>query len=742
MNFETIKLGFLNWLEEKNGTEGKEFVTNNPDMSIFLYNTEFKNYLIQEVGADNSIFSKSITEIMSMEIVNGKLVEKKEETGDSFTKEDENEDENEYNGDSLIADSLNAIFENEDFAMYLDTDTNGEIGEDEINTFLTGIANPEDGQISFDSIAGAVQAMNDGTFTNKESELSETELLLKGVYSNEKAINTLDINGDGELSAEEKTKFEEYIKDFDGNADDLTKEDIQTAFRQIIRNEFVYEDNNEEEQITQEIPRQEESTITAASSAPRISGSTQASGTGAASAGSGITSSTKDSGVQLDTTKGLENKSLDELEQVKSTRESDVSKARDNINAVYSGENEAVKTAQKDYEKAKDAYDKAVENDEKISDELKQQRSQNLEAIEKKQGEIDDVNTQINKKEAEISDAENTLSADESNLAALEAALSALPTSSDDPEIQAQIEAQRNALETQISETKQKITEDKNTIEQLNQKLDEFKEQLETKQDELDKLEQDRQNIENGYIDGNGNKVDGILDNCSPATQQALQAFNEAKENLALVKETELSSARETLTQAEAALDEVNTVINDKKAEETKKEYKVSTSQFDGQELLDTINNLGGNATIFYSRLCDELGMDEKEVADYLTELSNSEQWADGCVSPIMLFAQICNESGCYADAVGDNGAAVGLGQFHECAVDEVNYRFGTHYTYEDRSNPIKALEMMSLLLKYDYKSSGNSEVGMYTKYASGNLRNLNIGKRYIEHLKAKIGLT
>ena len=388
MNFESIKQDFIFWLEKNGKTAEKEITSTNSDMSIFLYNTEFKKYLVQEVGADISIFSKSINEIMSMDIVNGKLVDKNEETGDSFVKNDDEE----YSGDSLIADSLNAIFENEDFAMYLDTDTNGELGEEEINNFLTGIANPDDGQISFDSIAGAVQAMNDGTFSNKENESSETELLLKGIYSNEKAINTLDLNGDGELSPEEKTKFEEYIKGFDSNAEDLSKEDIQTAFGQILRNEFSYENANEE-QIPEELPNQEELTAPEASTAPQSGGSSPISGGGAPISGGGYAAPSGGNTLQLEQTSGLESKSLEELEQVKNTRQGNVSKARDNINAIYSGENQAVKTAQENYEKAKEAYDEAVKNDDKISDELKQKRNENLEAIETKQGEIDDVNS-------------------------------------------------------------------------------------------------------------------------------------------------------------------------------------------------------------------------------------------------------------------------------------------------------------------------------------------------------------
>ena len=93
MNFEAIKTGFMNYLEDKlgvdkingNGSQAQKQSQVIPDseISIFLYSNEFKDYLISEVGADASIFTKSIDDILAMDIENGKLVEP-EKNADTF----------------------------------------------------------------------------------------------------------------------------------------------------------------------------------------------------------------------------------------------------------------------------------------------------------------------------------------------------------------------------------------------------------------------------------------------------------------------------------------------------------------------------------------------------------------------------------------------------------------------------------------------------------------------------------
>ena len=61
-------------------------------------------------------------------------------------------------------------------------------------------------------------------------------------------------------------------------------------------------------------------------------------------------------------------------------------------------------------------------------------------------------------------------------------------------------------------------------------------------------------------------------------------------------------------------------------------------------------------------------------------------------------------ESGGCAYAVGDNGEAVGILQIHKCVVDDVNrIQHDTTYTYDDRYNKDKSIEMFYIYSDYYY---------------------------------------
>lgn len=158
-----------------------------------------------------------------------------------------------------------------------------------------------------------------------------------------------------------------------------------------------------------------------------------------------------------------------------------------------------------------------------------------------------------------------------------------------------------------------------------------------------------------------------------------------------------------------------------------------------GQELLSKIKSSGGDASAFIGTLSNSLGMSENQMADYLVELCKTR--GGGLIDPTVLFAQICQESGGRADVVGDNGAALGLGQFHTEAVQEVNNQYGTSYTAQDRANPQKALEMMTLLLRYDYNSTGSLQ-GALAMYNQGHAGALNTagGQQYVSDVMRHLG--
>lgn len=580
MNFEAIKMGFFSYLEEK--LSGDDTTNQTPiqdsAISVFMYSNEFKDYLVEEVGADSSIFSKSINEIMQMDFVNGKFVEPEDETGDTFESGNSSElSENDDNSD-FMTNIMNEFFADENVINTLDMDSSGDLDIDEVGAFYQNIAgNNENGEITFDDLAMGFQSVQ-----NKKTEAEEIEQptessgniinrLLDNVYSNKTVIKTLDTDGDGVLNDEEKAKFEEYIKGYDGNSDgEITEADIKRAFDDIMAGKFSY--NNDLDEISKEIDEKVETKI--ADKAKDVQASTPTSGSGnvgsSGGGGGNVGSSNSFSNSNADGPKTIENMSLEELQAEQKTQEKEVSSARDEINDVHSGENTAVKAAQKDYDEAKQAYDEAVENDDKISDELKEKRDNNLSAIDEKQSEIDELNININDQESLISEQETTLASDESNLSALESALSSLPSSSDDSDKQAEINAKRAELESAISTAKDKIQEDKDSIEESKGKLKEMQDSLKEAEDALGELEDERAEIES--------EIEKV---CGQETKDALKAFNEAKGNVENVKTQELDAAQSKLDTAQKQLDKINAQINVKQAEKTEKENSVSDFDFD-----------------------------------------------------------------------------------------------------------------------------------------------------------------
>ena len=622
MNFESLKMGFLSYLEEKinsnivsTDTENQAVQTQKqiPDseISIFLYSDEFKDYLVQEIGADSSIFSKSINEIMDMEIVNGKLVDTEETNSDSF---ESGQSEQSYaenvnmsantqqtskeatQGESqamvpptpndvagLTKNALNDAFSNETVIGALDSDKTGELSEEEINNFLQGIKSQnENGDLTFDDISNALKNIIQPE--DKESTNPIDDLLNK-IYENKTVQKALDIDGDGKLSDEEKAKFLDYIKENLTTDGELTEEAIKAAFDSIIDGTFSYdtEQQTKAEQAIQELqnepqPLSSNTGSTGTSGSSGASGSGGVSGSSGASGGSGVSgggSSTGTSGSSSSSNvdKGM---TLEELESERKTKESELKNAQQGVNDVYSGENEAVKNAQEDCDKAKEDYDKAVEEDENISDELKQQRKDNLDAIAQQEEKISNLNIKIHDKDSEISSMTSQLTSDESNLAALEESLSALEgQTSDDSEKQGEIDSKKAALKTQIEEAKQKVQDDKDAIEKLEQDKKTLEDDLKTEEGNLRDLEKDKTTIEKS-----------ISEVCKPETKEAMDAYNSAKDNVNSVKESELKTAQSKETEAQEALDEINAQIDTKKAEETKKENSVSSFDLDIDENL------------------------------------------------------------------------------------------------------------------------------------------------------------
>ena len=236
MNIETLKLGFLNYLQGLNESSEKEYAVNNSDVSIFMYASEFKSYIQEELNVSGNILSMSINDILDMDIENGKLVEKENEK-DTNTKTN-NKTENEQTAQTNSAE-----------ATTIQPESNTEPSTQDIPT-----ENLQDGSATGEAVA-IVPPMLDITGedtniitptenANGEEELSiqpdETIItdILNELFQEDDVINALDTDKNGELNEEEITTFLNTIKELDGNNQDISLDDIFGSIEAIKNDEL------------------------------------------------------------------------------------------------------------------------------------------------------------------------------------------------------------------------------------------------------------------------------------------------------------------------------------------------------------------------------------------------------------------------------------------------------------------------------------------------------------------------
>src|SRR5699024_7015317 len=110
MNLRSIKEEFKNYyLDEliKKGQDISLYDDENASISIFKHKDEFKDFLKENYGADSEILSKSLSDIMKMEVEDGKLVDNDEQSDDDS---------------DLMRELLNEVLSDENVKNALDID--------------------------------------------------------------------------------------------------------------------------------------------------------------------------------------------------------------------------------------------------------------------------------------------------------------------------------------------------------------------------------------------------------------------------------------------------------------------------------------------------------------------------------------------------------------------------------------------------------------------------------------------
>lgn len=536
MNISSLIQGFSSYLENLNETSEKNYNTSSSNVSIFMYSSEFKSYIADELDiADSSIFSKSINDILSMDVVNGKLVENKDENTDSFETSEDNE-----------ADETNSIQPEENIPNQNET---------------PAAENTNSGEIAQEGGEEGTEVLTD---------------LLNNLFQDESVISALDTDNSGELDKEEISSFIETINGADGDANNLTLDDILAGIEQIKEKANETETAEEEtEPETEEINQAQNvaaSTGTPASSSGSFSGGS--------TGGSSIPSSSSNNSVQEKT---LDNMTREELNSELSTAESDLTEKQGALSALYDGSDSNLQALNENMENLYDTY---LEELETVDEEMAEQVDTLKQDIDSKQDEIDAKDQEIANQEGVVSNAEAAYNNAVSNTQQLKSSLSSLQSTDTSNMDDSQIAE----LNSKIAELQSKVTEAEQAEDDAKQAWDDAEDALDTLNEQRDSLQTELDNLNNDMTELEAEIVEKY-----PEIQESLNAYNEAKQEHDNYKSEAITSAKSEIESAQNYVNEINTAINNLDNKEIEKEY--SMNQYDaeeGERLVDVAKQMLG----------------------------------------------------------------------------------------------------------------------------------------------------
>lgn len=174
MDIESLKAGFISYLQElekKDNTDQEDMsLSDLSDISIFTYSKEFKEYISDEYNMSSDILSMSVSDILKLEIVNGKLIDPEDNSQENMPNSDETEQEI-----PSMLDVMNLIMEDKNFKTQYDTDENGEISQEEFASFQESIKNlnKDNDNLSLDDLFKNLEET--GETISAEDEILKTE---------------------------------------------------------------------------------------------------------------------------------------------------------------------------------------------------------------------------------------------------------------------------------------------------------------------------------------------------------------------------------------------------------------------------------------------------------------------------------------------------------------------------------------------------------------------------------------
>lgn len=535
MKISQLIQGFSSYLEGLNETSNLDYNINPSRISVFMYSSEFKEYLTNELNiSDASIFSKSINDILKMDVVNGQLVDKEDENSGTFE---------------------SSTVENTDAEAI--EDSNIKLEESQTSDIVL----PETSE-------GATQPQI-------ETENSNTLIeMLNYLFQDNDVISTFDANGNGNLDEEEIAGFLNSINGTDGDLEKISLDDILAGIEQVKQSNETIEQNPIEET---ELEDNTEIEVSEASEIPE--GLSTEVSTGGSNSSYPSSSSSYSSGSTQ--TRNLTNMTRDELNEELTTAQTQVTEKESNLAALLDGSDENLQKMNEDMENLYGTY---LDELETVDKDMAEQVNNLKNDINTKENEVDTKDKEISTQEGVVTDSKTAYENAIANKEQLQSSLSSLEsadTSDMDSTEKADISAKISELKSKITEAEQAEQKAKESLENAENKLEELKQNRDTLQGELDALNQQMSELETQISEQ------------YPQVQESLNEYNKAKQSRDTYKTKAVSSAKSELQSAQSYVGDINSAINKLDNRDVKKEYSLNKyDEEEGQRLVDTAKQM------------------------------------------------------------------------------------------------------------------------------------------------------
>ncbi len=539
IDFSKLQADFKEYLLQNGDITQEEFDERIGSVSIFSYMNEFKDYLKSEYDcSDVSIFSMSVSDILKMDVQNGKLIDPNAKSDDS----------NDFdNGKSSESIDEQGIAEGN-----IESTQNppGEIGTEQTegsgNMEVQEIPVSEEGT---EDAANAANLENTNLITN----------ILNDLMKDDTFKSAIDINTDGDISEDELGNFLDIIKDYDNDASNISLEDLMAAIKDIQEGKFnPVEETEEEPEEEQEIEEVEQTKNT-----PRTSNANNAARSSGGSSGTGSASGA--SSMPKTVEKTLDNMNKEELNEELNTAQTDLSEKQDALSAILDGSDPEISGLKETMDDAFETYQKELEKvDKNMADDLQELKDK----IDAKQKEIDEKEQEISDQECAVSEAEtaydNAVSSRD-NLKEIVSNLENTDTSEMNSEQASNINTKLQDARSRLETAEAAVTEAEEARDDAKEKLEELKEEKEALisgegEDTLNPLNEKMQEMETQILDK------------YPEIKDSMDAYKEAKDNYDSTKTARTEDAKSSIEKSQAYVNDVQTAITNYDNKQTARE--------------------------------------------------------------------------------------------------------------------------------------------------------------------------